>query len=89
VNSTPQKIPSPCDGIHEGERIQYYKELKSESNQEDEDWNSEGDPACDLQCADSLAIAANRRMDEGCSVIERFGGWILRGFHKRGRCSLS
>jgi hypothetical protein len=67
--------------------MQHYKELESESSQE-EDWDSEGDPTCNLQCGDSLAIAANRRMDEGCSIIERFGVWILRGFRKRGRCCL-
>ena len=67
--------------------MQHYKELESECSQE-EDRDSEGDLTCDLQCGDSLAIAANRRMDEGCSIIERFGVWILRGFRKRGRCSL-
>jgi hypothetical protein len=41
-----------------------------------------------LQCGESLAIAANHRMDEGCSLVERFGVCILRGFRKRGRCSL-
>jgi hypothetical protein len=64
--------------------MQHYKELESESSQE-EGWNSEGEPICNLQCGDSLAISANRRMDEGCSVIERYGVWILRGFHKRAR----
>jgi hypothetical protein len=67
--------------------MQHYKELKSVSSQE-EDRDSEGEPVCGLQCGDSFAIAANRRMDEGCSITERFGVWILRGFRKRGRCSL-
>jgi hypothetical protein len=67
--------------------MQHYKELKSEGSQED-DWDSEGDLNCNLQCGDSLTIATNRRIDEGWSVIERFGVWILRGCRKRGRCPL-
>ena len=67
--------------------MQHYKELESESSQED-DRDSEGDLNCNLQCGDSHTIAANRRIDEGWSVIERFGVWILHGFRKRGRCSL-
>jgi hypothetical protein len=39
--------------------MQHYKELESELSQE-EDWYPEEDPLCDLQCGDSLAIAANR-----------------------------
>lgn len=40
---------------------------------------------CDLQCGESLAIAANHRLDEGYSLIERFGVWTLRDFRKRPR----
>jgi hypothetical protein len=64
----------------------YHKELESSL---EEDLPLEEDPSeCDLQCGESLAIAANRRMDEGCSVVERLGVRIVRGFRKRGRCSL-
>jgi hypothetical protein len=64
----------------------YHKE--SESSYEVDLPLEEDHSECDLQCGESLAIAANRRMDEGCSLVERFGVWILRGFRKRGRCSL-
>src|ERR687886_2619602 len=39
--------------------MQHYEELESESGQE-EDCYAEGGAICDLQCGDSLAIAANR-----------------------------
>ena len=66
--------------------MQHY--LKESEPSQEEDLLLEDHSECSLQCGESLAIAANRRMDEGCSVIERFGVWILRGFRKRGRCSL-
>ena len=47
--------------------MQHYKELESESSQE-EDWYPEEDPLCDLQCGDSLAIAANGRGKEVLGV---------------------
>ncbi len=47
--------------------MQHYKELVFESSQE-EDWYPEEDPTCYLQCRDSLAIAANRRGEEGLGV---------------------
>ncbi len=47
--------------------MQHSKELELESSQE-EDWYPEEDPICDLQCGDSLAIAANRRGEEGLGV---------------------
>ena len=64
----------------------YHKE--SESGQEEDLLLEEDQSECDLQCGESLAIAANRRMDEGCSLVERFGVWILREFGERGRYSL-
>ena len=66
--------------------MQHY--LKESEPSQEEDLLLEDHSECDLQCGESLAIAANRRMDEGCSVIERFGVLMLRGFRKRGRCSL-
>ena len=64
--------------------MQHYKELESEPNQEDY-WNSEEDPICDLQCGDSLAVAAN------CIGEEVFGARkrllrVLRDL-RGGRCS--
>jgi hypothetical protein len=47
--------------------MQRYKELESESSQV-EDWYPEEDPICDLQCGDSLAIAANGRGKEVLGV---------------------
>jgi serine/threonine-protein kinase len=46
-----------------GECMQHCKELESEPSQEDY-WNSGEDSICDLQCGDSLAIAANRIGEE-------------------------
>ena len=64
----------------------YHKE--SESSQEEDLLVEEDHSECDLQCGEPLAIAADRRMEGGCSLVERVGVWILRGFRKRGRCSL-
>jgi hypothetical protein len=47
--------------------MQRCKELESESSQV-EDWYPEEDPICNLQCGDSLAIAANRTGEEGLGV---------------------
>jgi hypothetical protein len=63
----------------------YHKETESSQG---EDLLEEDQSECDLQCGGSLAIAANQRIDEGCSLVEWFGVYILRGFRKRGRCSL-
>ena len=57
----------------------YHQEL--ESTQE-EDLLLEDHPECDLQCGESLAIAAAHRMNEGCSLVERFGVLILRSFRR-------
>jgi hypothetical protein len=43
--------------------MQHCKELESEPSQEDY-WISGEDSICDLQCGDSLAIAANRIGEE-------------------------
>ncbi len=63
--------------------MQHYKERELESSQE-EDWYLEEDPIFDLQCGDSLAIAANRRGEEGLGVkkllLRRLGG--LRRDHR-------
>lgn len=64
----------------------YHKE--SGSSQEEDLLLKEDHSECDLQCVESLAIAADRRMEGGCSLVERVGVWILRTFRKRGRCSL-
>lgn len=48
-------------------RMQHFKELESESSQV-EDWYPEEDPICNLQCGDSLAVAANRPGEEGLGV---------------------
>jgi hypothetical protein len=61
--------------------IQHYQK-ETEPSQE-EDLLLEEHSEYDLQCGESLAIAANHRMDEGCSVVERFGVWILSGFRIR------
>ena len=50
--------------------MQHYKEPESESSQE-EDWYPEEDTICDLQCGDSLAIAANCRGEEVFGVKKR------------------
>lgn len=50
--------------------MQHYKELELESSQE-EDWYPEEDHICDLQCGDSLAIAANRIGEGGLGVKKR------------------
>jgi hypothetical protein len=47
--------------------MQRYKELVSESSQE-EDWYPGEEPICYLQCGDSLAIAANRTGEEVLGV---------------------
>ena len=63
--------------------MQHHKELESESSQE-EDWYPEEDTICDLQCGDSLAIAANCRGEEVFGVkvkkhpLRTFGG-LRRG----------
>jgi hypothetical protein len=86
VNTSSQKIPLRDEGIDRGASVQHYhKELESSH---EVDFLLEDQSECDLQCGESLAIAANRRMDEGCSLVERFGVWILREFRERGRCSL-
>ena len=41
----------------------HHRELVSEPGQ-GEDWHAEADTICGLQCADSLAIAANRIGEE-------------------------
>ena len=66
--------------------MQHY--LKESEPSQEEDLLLEDHSECSLQCGESLAIAADRRMDGGCPVVERFGVWIQRGFRKRGRCSL-
>ncbi len=43
--------------------MQHYKELELESSQE-EDWYPKEDTICDLQCGDSLAVAAHRIGEE-------------------------
>jgi hypothetical protein len=43
--------------------VQHHKELESEPSQ-GEDRHAEADTICDLQCVDSLAIAANRIGEE-------------------------
>jgi hypothetical protein len=43
--------------------MQHHKELESEPSQGDE-WHPEEDPIYNLQCGDSLAIAANRIGEE-------------------------
>jgi len=58
--------------------MQRYKELESESSQL-EDWYSEEDPICDLQCGDSLAIAASGRGKEVLGV-KKLLLRSLRGF---------
>ena len=50
--------------------MQHYKELELESSQE-EDWYPEEDPIYDLQCGDSLAIAASGRYKEVLGVKKR------------------
>lgn len=66
--------------------MQHY--LKESEPSQEEDLLLEDHSECSLQCGESLAIAANHRMDEGRPVIERLAVWVLRGFRKRGRCSL-
>lgn len=51
-------------------RMQHYKGLELESSQE-EDWCSEEDPICNLQCGDSLAIAVKRAGEEDLGVKKR------------------
>jgi hypothetical protein len=50
--------------------MQHLKDLESESSQV-EDWYPEEDPICNLQCGDSLAIAANRTGEEGLGMKKR------------------
>jgi hypothetical protein len=50
--------------------MQHYKELELESSQE-VDWYPEEDHICDLQCGDSLAIAASGRGKEVLGVKKR------------------
>jgi hypothetical protein len=52
--------------------MQHHKELELEPNQ-GEEWYAEEDSLCDLQCADSLAIAVNRIREEadgGCFRVK-------------------
>jgi hypothetical protein len=52
--------------------MQHYKERELEPSQ-GEDWYAEEDSICDLQCADSLAVAANRireQADGGCFRVK-------------------
>ena len=43
--------------------MQHYKEIELEPSQQ-KHWNFGEDPICDLQCGDSLAIAANHIGEE-------------------------
>jgi hypothetical protein len=59
--------------------MQHFKELESESSQED--WYPEEDPIYDLQCGDSLAIAASGRGKEVLGV-KKFLLRSLRGLRR-------
>lgn len=51
--------------------MQRYKEPKPESTQVEDWYSEEEDPICDLQCGDSLAIAASGRGKEVLGVKKR------------------